>query len=229
MKKFKSICIIPARGGSKRIPRKNIKELNGKPLVAYTIEAAVKSECFDTVIVSSDDDEILEIAGKFGATPLKRIESLSGDSATVFQVFHSLLNSDGIKDQYDIIAGMLPTSPFRNADQVKEAYEFFVDQNKEASMVSVSAYDSPIQFGFEMEDESKLLTMLEPDAFNGPTQSQRLPKRYFNNGAIWMAWVSTYLNNKTFYKDPMVAFEMEGLSSFEIAEVLAKKINNNEL
>lgn len=233
----KTVCVIPARGGSKRLPRKNILPLAGKPLLGYAVESALQSGVFDEVIVSSDDDEILKIASDYGAIARKREPELSGDSATVFQVFERFLLAPENAGKYDVIAGMLPTSPFRTAKHVKEAFELFSKQPKEASLVSITAYDSPPQFGFEMKESNGHLKMINPEAFNGPTQSQRWPKIYFNNGAIWIAHAETYLKNHTFYKDPMVGYVMTDEASFdidypfqfEIAEIIAKKRLNESI
>lgn len=229
MKKERKVCVIPARGGSKRLPRKNIKPLAGKPLLAYTIEAAIQAEIFDEVIVSSEDEEILSIAEAFKATPVKRESDLAGDTATVFQVFYDFLNDLKYKGEFDIITGMLPTCPFKTASQIKEAMELFLKNDKH-NLISVTEFDYPIQFGFTLDDD-KYLKMNHPEAFQKTTRSQGFGKNYHNNGAFWIADVERYLKNKTFYSSPMVPYFMDAITSFDIdypyqfemAEIIAQK------
>lgn len=232
----KKICIIPARGGSKRVPKKNIKLLNGKPLLVYSIEAALKSEVFDRIVVSSDEDEILKIGEQHGAEPLKREAELAGDKATVFSVFQSILTREEIKNEYESFMAMLPTCPFKTARHVKEAYELFHQHGMKASVISTTKFDYPPQFGFTRAEEDEII-MTHPEAFDKTTRSQDMPEIVHNNGAFWIASIQNYLENKTFYKGKMLGYEMDAIHSydidypyqFEIAEILAKKIANGEL
>lgn len=232
----KKICIIPARGGSKRVPKKNIKPLNGKPLLAYSIEAAISSDIFDRIVVSSDEDEILKIGEQYGAEAMPRSADLSGDKATVFSVFQSILEKDEIKNNFDSFMAMLPTCPFKKAKHVIEAYELFEKNNKEASVISTTKFDYPPQFGFTRGNNNEII-MTHPEAFDKTTRSQDMKEIVHNNGAFWIASIERYLKNKTFYKGKMVGYEMDAIHSydidypyqFEIAEILAKKIANGEL
>ncbi|NEP42096.1 MAG: acylneuraminate cytidylyltransferase family protein, partial [Okeania sp. SIO2H7] len=125
------LCIIPARGGSKRLPRKNIAVLAGKPLLAYAIEAAIESNVFEQVCVSSEDEEILEIASVYGADlPLRRPQELSTDRSQVKQVCTYLLEELTAKGRiYNEFAVLLATSPLRTAEDIKAAYELFKNEN----------------------------------------------------------------------------------------------------
>src|SRR5690349_14669727 len=133
----RALCILPARGGSKRIPRKNLLPLAGKPLLAYSAEAALKSGMFADVAVSSDEDEILELARSLGATPDRRPDELSGDTVRFVQVVEEYLGRPGMVEKYDTVAGVLPTCPFRTVDDVRNAMQLFSQQAGEVFLISV--------------------------------------------------------------------------------------------
>jgi CMP-N-acetylneuraminic acid synthetase len=231
-----NLCVIPARGGSKRLPGKNIKELNGKPLLAYSIDAAIESGIYDAIVVSSDDDTILEIGQEYGAIPHKRKVVLSGDAIPVFKVFQNILEEGEYAGKFSTLTGMLPTCPFKKSKHLKEAIELLEKHQLEVSIISVTPFDYPPQFGFSMK-ESNELVMTHPEVFAKTTRSQNIEPLVHNNGAFWMAGVEHYLKQGTFYKGTMLGYHMDAISSydidypyqFEIAEILAKKIENNEL
>jgi len=234
LKDEKKVCIIPARGGSKRLPRKNVLPLAGKPLLAYTIEMALNSQLFDDVFVSSEDEEILNIAEEYKAIPFKRESDLAKDTSTVFQVFYDFLQNPKNKGKYDVVTGMLPTCPFKTSEQIKEAMDLFFMRDR-SNIISVTEFDYPIQFGFSLDDDEHLI-MNHPEAFKKTTRSQGFSKNYHNNGAFWIADVKSYLKEKTFYSAPMVAYLMNAITSFdidypyqfEIAEIIAQKKLNEE-
>ena len=121
---MKSLCIIPARGGSKRIPRKNIIDFCGKPLIAYSIENALNSGIFDKVIVSSDDEEILQVARDFGAEALMREKELSDDFSSSSKVIKSVVQK--FEAKYENICCLYATAPLLNEKILKEAYGEFI-------------------------------------------------------------------------------------------------------
>ena len=128
------LAIIPARGGSKRLPRKNVLDLNGKPLIAWSIEAGVKSSYINKVLVSSDDSEILEISKQYGAEIIIRPDELASDTATTFDAIkHSIENSE----PYDYVILLQPTSPLRDTKQINEAIDLLIEKNADAIVVSV--------------------------------------------------------------------------------------------
>lgn len=224
---MKGICFIPARGGSKRVPQKNIKPFNGSNFLEMTIKTVIESHSFDKIIVTSDDDQILEIASKYREiTTHKRLPELSDDKATVFSVFKSLLEEFS---GYDFLAGVLVTAPFKKSSHLKEAVELYKQHKGESNIISVTSFDYPPQFGFKMEN--KELEMLFPEAFNRTTNSKFMDPFYHNNGVIWVGDVQRYLQNGTFYKGKLLGYEMDHFSSmdidypfqFEVAEILAKK------
>ena len=233
---MKNLCVIPARGGSKRLPEKNIRILNGKPLLAYSIDTAIESGIFDAVVVSSENPKILEIAKNHGALVHKRRDELSGDNVPVFKVFQDLLTESDYVGRFDTITGMLPTCPFKKAEHLVEAMKLLQSQQLEASVISVTQFDYPPQFGFSLTEEQKLI-MTHPEVFAKTTRSQNIQSLVHNNGAFWMAGVEHYVKSGTFYAGTMIGYKMDAISSFdidypyqfEIAEILAKKRQNNEL
>ena len=151
--KMSSVAIITARGGSKRIPRKNIKEFLGKPIIAYSIEAAVASGVFDSVMVSTDDAEIAEISKKYGAeVPFLRSEKTSNDFATTADVLLEVLDSyKKIGKEFDWFACLYPTAPFITAEKLKGAFEEF-EKNGADSLIPVVKFGYPPQRGFIRKD-----------------------------------------------------------------------------
>lgn len=143
---MKNLCIIPARGGSKRIPRKNIKPFMGKPIMAYSIEAALKSGIFDEVMVSTDDDEFAEVARQYGAkVPFMRSAATANDYATTEDVLIEVL--DEYKKQgreFDNICCLYSTAPFVTSERLCEAFSNMQQENADA-IFTVVAYSYPIQ------------------------------------------------------------------------------------
>lgn len=142
----KILAVIPARGGSKRIPRKNIKQLNGIPLLAYSIREALESKLIDRVVVSTDDEEIAAIAKRYGAdVPFLRPAELAADkSPTVLCIEHALdtLKADG--DDYDCAVTLQPTNPLRTANDIDEAIKLFYEKNREDVVSVVECEDAPM-------------------------------------------------------------------------------------
>lgn len=151
---MKSIAIITARGGSKRIPRKNIKDFCGKPIIAYSIEAALQSGVFDAVMVSTDDKEIASIAKKYGAdVPFLRSKENSSDYATTADVIYEVLDeyrSRGIT--FDFFACVYPTAPFLNAEILYEAMNSLIKDEADA-VISVVKYNFPPQRSFVIRNK----------------------------------------------------------------------------
>ena len=118
------LAVIPARGGSKRLPNKNILDLAEKPLIAWSIEAGLNSKYIDTVVVSSDSDDILDISKKFGADIIKRPDELASDTATSFDAIkHTIENTI---ETFDYVILLQPTSPLRNNSHIDEAFELLI-------------------------------------------------------------------------------------------------------
>ena len=126
-----NICIIPARGGSKRIPHKNIKKFNGKPIIAYSIEAAIKSKCFDEVVVSTDDDQISEVAKKYGASvPFVRPKKLSNDFTETLPVIKHAIKFLNKDKPIKYVCCLYATAPFIQPEVIKNAFDVLKTQTK---------------------------------------------------------------------------------------------------
>ncbi|WP_053406801.1 pseudaminic acid cytidylyltransferase [Persicobacter sp. CCB-QB2] len=144
---MKRIAIIPARGGSKRIPRKNIREFLGKPIIAYSIEAALESELFDEVLVSTDDEEIADVARKYGASvPFLRSKKNADDFAPLSAAIIECLNT--VEGDYDIVCCILATAPFISAEWLKRSAEILTECD---SVVSICRYSYPIQRALKVD------------------------------------------------------------------------------
>ena len=178
-----NICVIPARGGSKRIPRKNIKEFNGKPIIAYSIEAALKSNCFDQVIVSTDDDEIAEVAKKYGAqVPFLRPDELSNDYAgTIPVIKHAIEWMEDNKSSVENVCCLYATAPFIRPQIISQAYQQ-LNNSKVGYCFSVTSFVFPIQRAIKIVEKNKV-SMFYPEHFN--TRSQDLEEAYHDAGQFY--------------------------------------------
>jgi pseudaminic acid cytidylyltransferase len=181
-----NICVIPARGGSKRIPRKNIKNFCGQPMIAYSIASALDSKLFDHVIVSTDDHEIAEISLKYGASvPFTRPESLSDDYSTSLDVVEHALswvqkNIGGVK----LVCTLYATAPFTNSKDLINAYEEILKHKNCQVVYPIVEFDFPIQRAIKLADNGSV-EMFQPKHLL--TRSQDLEKAYHDAGQFyWM-------------------------------------------
>ena len=214
MNKNKSfLAIIPARGGSKRLPRKNVLDLCGKPLIAWSIEAAKNSKYIDTVLVTSDDDEILSISKKYGAETIKRPSELASDIATTFDAIQHAI--EGV-DKFDYIVLLQSTSPLRNAKHIDEAIELLESKNADA-IVSVCEMDHSPLWSNTLNDDMSMQGFLREEVLN--KRSQDLEKYYRLNGAIYICKTEKLLEEKSFMiKENIFAYVMDRESSVDIDE-----------
>ncbi len=217
------LAIIPARGGSKGVYRKNIRDLNGKPLISYTIEAAKKSKYINRLVVSTDDIEIAEISKKYGAEiPCLRPESLSGDvSPTIDCVVH-MLNYLKQTEEYIPTHIMLLqcTSPLRNFKHIDEAVEKLKNSNENA-LISVCESEVNPYWTNVFEGE-----VLKPFIKYGYkiTRRQDLPDVYRVNGAIYLIKTELFLEEKTFQPSSLTGYIMDSYHSIDIDTELDFKI-----
>ena len=207
------LAIIPARGGSKRLPRKNILDLCGKPLISWSIEAALKSKYISKVVVSSDDEEILNISSNFGADIIKRPYELANDTATTFDtVKHTIDNFEN----YDYIVLLQPTSPLRNVKHIDEAIELLEEKQADA-IVSVCEMDHSPLWSNTLPKDGNMNNFLRDEVLN--KRSQDLEKYYRVNGAVYICKTDKLLENKSFFlKDNIFAYIMDRKSSIDIDE-----------
>jgi CMP-N,N'-diacetyllegionaminic acid synthase len=222
------LAIIPARGGSKRLPRKNILDLNGKPLIAWTVLAGLQSKYIDNVIVTSDDEEILSIAEEFGSAIIKRPDNLANDFATTFDAIkHTIENSD----EYDYIVLLQPTSPLRDTSHINEAIELLETKNADA-VVSVCEVEHSPLWSNTLPVDGNMKGFLREEVLN--KRSQDLEIYYRLNGAIYICRTDKLLEEGSFLlKNNIFAYVMDRKSSidideeidFKFAEILSKEKN----
>lgn len=220
----KYLTIIPARGGSKRLPKKNILDLKGKPLISYTIEAAINSEKLKDIYVSSDSDEILTLARNYNCNTLKRPDSLATDSATTFDAAKHLI--DNISKKYEYLVLLQPTSPLRNEMHINDAVDL-IENNNIDSVVSVCEVDHSPLWCNTLSKNNSMDNFISEDIKNN--RSQDLEKYYRLNGAIYICRITRLLEDKTFlFKDNILAYIMNRMSSIDIDEeidfIIAKSI-----
>ncbi len=209
------LAIIPARGGSKRLPRKNILDLAGKPLIAWSIEAGLNSQYLDKVIVSSDDDEILNVAKKYGSDIIKRPDLLASDTATSFDTIeHTIKNLKS----YDYTILFQPTSPLRTSRHLDEAIELMMSKNTDA-VISVTEMDHSPLWSNTLPDDGSMSGFLKDEVLG--KRSQDLPTYHRLNGAIYICKTERLLAEGSFFiKDSIYAYIMDRESSVDIDEAI---------
>lgn len=192
-----SIAIIPARGGSKRIPRKNIKEFNGKPMIAWSIEAAINSELFNQVIVSTDDIEIADIAQSHGASvPFLRPSHLANDTTgTIPVIAHATQWAIENNLKPENVCCIYATAPFISIEDLKHGYQI-IKQRKWSYALPVTTFPAPIFRSFRA-DESTGLEMFYPENFN--MRSQDLPEAYHDAGQFYWGKTEAWLAQETLF------------------------------
>lgn len=205
------LAIIPARGGSKRLPRKNILPLAGKPLINWSIEAGLASKYIDKVLVSSDDDEILAVAEQARAHTIKRPPELAQDASTSFDAIrHAIENVD----VYDYIVLLQPTSPLRTGQHIDEAIEILVRKSADAVISVTPMEHSPYWCNILPADDG-MADFLRPEVVN--LRSQDLDTHYRLNGAIYICKTDKLLKAGSFFlKERVYAYKMDNDRSVDI-------------
>ena len=213
------LAIIPARGGSKRLPRKNVLDLAGKPLIAWSIDAGLKSKYIDKIIVSSDSQEILDISDKFGAVTIRRPQNLASDTATTYDAIKHTVDN---VEKYDYIVLLQPTSPLRDSKHIDEAIELLESKNADA-VVSVCEMDHSPFWSNTLAEDGNMDGFLRDEVLN--KRSQDLEKYYRLNGAIYICKTDKLLEEKAFFlKNNIFAYKMDRTSSIDIDEEIDFKI-----
>lgn len=225
-----NIAIIPARGGSKRLPRKNIKLFNGKPLIAWSISTAIKSEIFDRIIVSTDDHEIAEISRDCGAEiPFIRPKRLSGDFTPTRDVVLHLIDWLNQKNfSLESICCIYATAPFISEEYLKQAQKKLNLSEGNNYIFSATTFPFPIQRAIKI-DENGFSKMIYPEHFN--TRSQDLIETFHDAGQFYFAKKKTWLNNSSFFEDgiPIIlprwlVQDIDTMEDFKRAELMHKVI-----
>lgn len=209
---MKLVAIITARGGSKRIPRKNIKDFMGKPMISYAIEAAKESGIFDEIMVSTDDKEIAEISIKYGAkVPFMRSEATSNDYATTADVLEEVIEEyENRNIFFEDLCCIYPCVPLLNGDILKDAYSKYKNSNED-KLTPVVRFSFPIQRAFRVNDKN-LLEYIDP--ISAKMRSQDLEPMYHDAGMFY------------FHKSNNIRCESSAM--FELEEHLVQDIDNLE-
>lgn len=211
---MKIISIIPARGGSKGLPKKNILEFAGKPLIAWTIESSLKSKYISKTIVSSDCDEILNISSKYGSEILKRPDELARDTTPTEPVVEHILQN--IKDlgNYSYLVLLQPTSPLRDEKDIDEAISKLIQEKDATALISVKEIDNKILKAFKINNNG----YLEGISNNKYPfmRRQDLPKVFMPNGAIYIISINEFLKTKRLFSDNAISYLMNEEKSLDI-------------
>jgi len=217
----KVFALIPARRGSKGLPGKNTKLLNGKPLISWTIEAALKSTAIEQVFVTTDDPEVVKIGKDYNVGIINRPKELSGDNDSASKVIEHSLSKIGDKGT---LIYLQPTSPLRNFKHINMAYDFY-RSNSLISLISVVQCSEHPEWMFELSTSGEL----KPNIPILPQFRQEIPKRYTPNGAIYISDIETLrksshrlivMNTKAFIMNKKESLDIDDAEDFQIAEIL---------
>jgi len=208
------LAIIPARGGSKRLPNKNILPLKNKPLIVWSIESSLNSEYLDSTVVTTDSNEILDISKKYNVPVILRPKDLSTDtSPTIDAVIHTLSK---VKEKFDYVVLLQPTSPLRTAKHINEAIEFLIEKNADAVVSVCETGHSPL-WANKLDEDLSMKGFLDKAISN--KRSQDLSTYYRINGAIYISDVKRLLKEKSFFlKENIYAYKMDKKTSLDIDE-----------
>jgi N-acylneuraminate cytidylyltransferase len=228
---MKCIAIIPARGGSKRIPRKNIKDFLGKPIISYSINVALKCGLFDEVMVSTDDEEIATISRSHGANvPFFRSVKNSNDFATTVDVIVEVIEmyKKELNKSFQSGCCIYPTAPFTSTDQLKNSYRHLVDKNFD-SVFPVLKFGYPVQRALRIKDEK--VTMLNSEFIN--SRSQDLEPIYHDSGQFYWFDINTLMIKRKMFSDnsggiiisELEAQDIDNEIDWKLAELKYKLVN----
>lgn len=211
------LAIIPARSGSKGLKDKNIKKLNGKPLISYTIEAALKSQVFKDIVVSTDSEKYKKISEQYGAwVPFLRTKDLAQDTSSSNDVIEEvLLNLKHMGKEYDCFMILQPTSPLRNHEDIKNSINFFYEKRANSVVSMCECHDSPL-LTTNIDEEMRLDGFLEQ---LNKVRRQDLKKFYRLNGAIYLVKVDYFFKYKNIYEKNSYAFIMDKRKSIDIDDI----------
>lgn len=228
----KIIGLIPARGGSKRLPGKNTMQFNGHPLISWSIRAGMRSKYIDDIVVSTEDEDIAKISKKYGAdVPFKRPMSLAeDDSTTIDVILHALEFFSKELRHYDYIFLLQPTSPLRTNTHIDESIEFFFEKGAD-SVIGVSEVSHPIEWASQLSDEGTMEDFY--NSLNNIGSGDKTSKHFMINGAIYFISTQKLLETKSiiqkhnsfgFEMDRKYSIDIDHQLDFDYAEFISKKI-----
>ena len=211
---MRHIAVIPARSGSKGLKDKNVKLLNGKPLMAYSIEAALRSKQFDCIHVSTDSERYADIARKYGAdVPFLREDELATDSAGTWDVLRYVIRKyETLGQTFDTVTLLQPTSPLRDEADICSAFRIFLEKEANSVISVCEAEHSPMLCN-TLDQEGSMQGFID---MNKVGRRQELPDYYRLNGAIYMQCTERLMEKKDLYGERSYAYVMEKLHSVDI-------------
>ncbi|TPE43245.1 pseudaminic acid cytidylyltransferase [Pontibacter mangrovi] len=228
---MRSLAIIPARGGSKRIPRKNIKDFLGKPIITYSIEAAVKSGLFEEVMVSTDDEEIAKVALECGAkVPFRRSVEASDDLATTAQVLEEVLEKYAAQGKhFDTACCLYPTAPFVTAEMLIQSHSKLLEGNYD-TVFPVLRFSYPIWRSLKVEDGRAVMNWPE----HLQSRSQDLPAAFHDAGQFYWLRVDRFLEDRKLFTansgvvevSELQAQDIDSETDWKLAELKYKLLHN---
>lgn len=224
----KNIAIIPARGGSKRLKKKNIRPFDGKPMILYSVEAALESRLFERVVVSTDDHQIADCVKGAGCEIMNRKADLATDTARVVDVIRDTLVTGKMTKGYDFFCCLYATSPLRTAGDIFESFSLMRKRGADFCM-SVTDYDISPFFAFDVDKEGRLSRRWPETALLPPWEK---PPVVVDNGSIYWAKISTFLSVGELTGDNTVGYHMprersvdiDTLTDFKLAEFYLKEL-----
>ncbi|MEX3772197.1 acylneuraminate cytidylyltransferase family protein [Pseudomonas sp. MYb118] len=216
------LIVVPARGGSKRLPGKNLMQMQGKPLIRWTLEAALDSQVSELIVVTSDDDAILAEGARSGVRTLKRPALLATDTASTFDVLIHVLDTlaeEGVRPKKLML--LQPTSPLREAVGIREAVQLMED-SQASSVISVCLCEHSPLWSNVLGAGGSMADFLRPELLN--RRSQDLPDYYRLNGSIYLAKTEDFVREKGFFMANSVAYVMAAEQSIDIDNRIDFKI-----
>ncbi|WP_292256591.1 2-C-methyl-D-erythritol 4-phosphate cytidylyltransferase [Marinospirillum sp.] len=211
---LKTLAIVPARAGSKRLPGKNLLPLQGKPLIQWTLDAALASEKIDRVLVTSDDQNLLKLADQLGCMTLLRPKELATDTASTYSVLeHALqhLHDQQVYPEQTLL--LQPTSPLRSTADIDKGLALMEEKDTD-SIISVCPVDHPVQWCNTLDDQCKMDNFISKEILG--QRSQELPTHYRINGAFYLAKTPLLLQHKSFFMPNSYALVMGQENSVDI-------------
>ncbi len=212
---MKAVCLIPARGGSRRLPRKNVADFLGKPIIAYSIAAALSSQIFERVVVSTEDAEIATTAARCGAEIHNRPARLARDTARIAQVCLDFLDDEERHGRsYELFGCLLATAPMRTAQDIRDVFRL-IDPGRCDFAMAITTYDMPPLQALRKDMDGSLVPMW-PDLVNA--RSQEAPELWVDNGSTYFASVAAFREQQTFYGRGLRGYAMPRERSVDIDE-----------
>jgi CMP-N-acetylneuraminic acid synthetase len=210
---MKAVAIIPARGGSKRLPRKNVLDFLGRPIIAFTIDAAVECGCFDRVVVSTEDDQIAAVCGQFDVLVDRRSPRLATDTVTLVEVCLDFLDREQEAGRnWDVLACLYATAPLRNSHDIRGTVAL-IERGRCGFAMAVTTYGHYPHQALRFADDSSL-TPMWPDLVE--RRAAELPRLRAGNGSTYVVDVQEFRRHRSFYGPNLKGFDMPASRSVDI-------------